>query len=77
MTTRRIGGAGAGRVNTDTRFGQVETVRWLLQGGAVPDVLALWESGMTEEAARAMAYPEIRERLGLPPADEPRPAPTD
>lgn len=44
------------------RFGQAATIRWLLDGGAVPDVLALWDSGMTDEAIRAMADPVIRER---------------
>lgn len=42
-----------------SRFGQGATVQWLLGHGAVPDVLALWDSGMAEDAVRAMAYPEI------------------
>lgn len=48
------------------RFGQVDTVRWLLERGAVPDVLALWDSGMTEEAVHAMGDPATRNRLSGP-----------
>lgn len=48
------------------RFGQLETVRWLLEMGAVADVLALWDSGMAEEAQRAMAHPDIRDRPSGP-----------
>ena len=48
------------------RFGQAETVQWLLREGAVPDVLALWDSGMAEEAVRAMAYPGILDQASGP-----------
>ena len=45
------------------RFGQTDAVRWLLDSGAVPDILALWDSGMADEAIRAMSDPATRDRL--------------
>lgn len=48
------------------RFGKADTVRWLLDHGAVPDIVALWDSGMTEEALGAMADPATRDRLTGP-----------
>jgi ribosomal protein S18 acetylase RimI-like enzyme len=44
------------------RFGQQETVRWLLDAGAEPDVIALWDTGLEDEAIRAMASPALRDR---------------
>lgn len=48
------------------RFGQDETVRWLLGHGAVPDALALWDSEMPEDAARAMTHREFRDHPSGP-----------
>ncbi len=48
------------------RFGQTDAVRCLLGSGAVPEILALWDSGMTNEALSAMADPATRDRLSGP-----------
>lgn len=48
------------------RFGQAETVRWLLETGAQQDVLALWDVGLHEEAARSMASPVVLDRPSGP-----------
>lgn len=45
------------------RFGQAETVEWLLRQGAMPDLLALWDSGMTDAVTHAMGYPNILAQL--------------
>jgi len=48
------------------RFGQRDMVRWLLELGAEPDVLALWDVGMHDEAARAMRSSVLLERPAGP-----------
>lgn len=48
------------------RFGQSATIRWLLAVGAEPDVIALWDAGLEDEAIRAMAFRERRERPAGP-----------
>jgi len=37
------------------RFGQRESVRWLLEHGAPPDIVPLWKVGLRAEAIRLMA----------------------
>ena len=48
------------------RFGQSDTVRWLLERGAQPDVLALWDTGLREDAVRAMALTDVLDRPSGP-----------
>lgn len=44
------------------RFGQREMVRWLLERGAEPDLMALWDVGLREEAVLAMNDPIVLNR---------------
>jgi ribosomal protein S18 acetylase RimI-like enzyme len=44
------------------QFGQRDTVFWLLERNAEVDVLALWDVGLHEDAARAMSSPVARNR---------------
>jgi ribosomal protein S18 acetylase RimI-like enzyme len=48
------------------QFGQQEMVHWLLERNAEVDVLALWDVGLHEEAAKAMSSSEARERPSGP-----------
>lgn len=40
-----------------TRFGQRETVRWLIGHGAEPEIIPLWKAGLRDEAIAAMRNP--------------------
>jgi ribosomal protein S18 acetylase RimI-like enzyme len=48
------------------RFGQPEMVRWLLERGAEPDLIALWEVGLREEAVLVMSDPAVLNRPSGP-----------
>jgi GNAT superfamily N-acetyltransferase len=41
------------------RFGQRETLRWLLAHGAKPEILPLWKVGLQDEALAAMRNPRL------------------
>ena len=48
------------------RFGQTEMARWLLERGADPDIVALWEVGLREEAVLVMSDPFVLNRSSGP-----------
>lgn len=48
------------------RFGQREMVQWLLERGSTPDVLALWDVGLTDVAALVINDPAVVNRPSGP-----------
>jgi ankyrin repeat protein len=48
------------------RFGRDEMVRWLLSHGAEPDIVAMWDAGLHDDATRAMSSPDALNRPSGP-----------
>jgi len=57
VATRKALPNGASPLQVAAHFGQAEAGRWLLANGADPDVVALWELGLRDEAIHAAVNP--------------------